>query len=140
MLFAGNISRDIEDHRRQNIYKLIGALKDIQFKVIGILDNSPCISGQEYMDLLSRSKMGFCYNKTHEYYLYASDRIAQYLGSGLLVFIHKNHAFSDILGNDAIVEYHTIEELTDKVLYFYKHDNDCRKIAYNGWMSILIVV
>ncbi|HKK16121.1 MAG TPA: glycosyltransferase [Gammaproteobacteria bacterium] len=133
LLFAGHVYRDIRDHRLNDIKKLVAELGDINFRVIGVLDNSPCIFGQDYMDILARSKMGLCYNKTNEYYLYASDRIAQYLGSGLLVFINKNHGFSDILGKDGIVEYDSIEELVGKVRYFREHDRERRTIAANGW-------
>ena len=133
LLFAGHIYRDIRDHRLYDIKKLLAELKEVNFRVIGVLDGSPCIFGQEYMDILARSKMGLCYNKTNEYYLYASDRIAQYLGSGLMVFIHKNHGFSDILGSDGVVEYKSVEELIDKIRFYMAHDQERRTIAANGW-------
>jgi glycosyltransferase involved in cell wall biosynthesis len=133
LLFAGHIYRDIRDHRLYDIKNLLVELSGVNFRVIGVLDDSPCIFGQDYMNILARSKMGLCYNKTNDYYLYASDRIAQYLGSGLLVFIHKNHGFSDILGNDGVVEYNSIEELIDKVRYYMAHDEERRTIAANGW-------
>ena len=133
LLFAGHIYRDINDHRLRDIKKLLAELKEINFRVIGVLEDSPCIFGQEYMDILARSKMGLCYNKTNQYYLYASDRIAQYLGSGLLVYIHKNHGFSDILGNDGIVEYDSVADLVDKIRYYMANDKERCTIAANGW-------
>ena len=133
LLFAGHMLGDDDEYRRSELNNLINALHGINFRVVGAVEGSPCIFGQEYMNLLARSKMGLCINKTCDYYLYSSDRMSQYMGSGMLVYIHANHRFSDVFGSDALIEYQDTRELTDKVLYYAQHDRERRKIAQTGW-------
>jgi len=64
LFFAGHIYREMEiDYRRNDINILMNSLKGIRYEFIGVFKNSPCVFGQDYMNLLSRSKMGLCINK-----------------------------------------------------------------------------
>ena len=57
---------------------------------------------------------------------YSSDRFAQLIGNGLLVFVDKKTKLSNFLNKDEIVEYKNLKDLAKKILKFNKN-NKLRK-------------
>jgi hypothetical protein len=67
-------------------------------------------------------------------YLYSSDRIAQYLGCGLLTFSEVGFALEQLYEADEhMVFFASYEELADKLRFYAKNPAICRRIAMNGW-------
>ena len=67
------------------------------------------------------------------YYLYSSDRIAMYLGHGLLTFIDRRTGYADLFTDDEMVFYDGSDDLVDKVRHYHEHDDLRRRVAENGW-------
>ena len=67
-------------------------------------------------------------------YLYSSDRISHYMGSGLLTFTTRDNKLEELFTEDEeLVFFSGKEELLQKVVY-YKNNDDLRKqIARAGW-------
>lgn len=122
-LFLGSALRDQHDHREVTAKYLLANKGDIAIHIGGAGLNDGRVFGNAYYDLLERSKMGLCINKTEDYYLYASGRMSQYMASGMLAFIPEGPRFEDIFGDDAFVSYRTNEELIDKIRYYRDHDD-----------------
>ena len=131
-LFLGSVLRDQYDHRQDTIQYVLGNKGDIKVHVGGAGVNEEHVFGAAYYALLGRSKMGLCMNKTEDYYLYASGRMSQYMGSGMLGFIPKGPKFEDVLGTDAFVSFKTNEELVDKIKYYAAHDSERVAMARRG--------
>jgi hypothetical protein len=67
-------------------------------------------------------------------YLYSSDRISQYMGSGLLTISMRGHSLEEMFTEDKeMVYFSTKEELLEKVLYFKHNDKQRMEIALQGW-------
>jgi hypothetical protein len=77
---------------------------------------------------------GIDHARAEELYLYSSDRIAQYMGSGLLTFTTRDNKLEEMFGEDKEIVFFTgKEELLDKLIYYKNNDGERRKIAAAGW-------
>lgn len=135
-LFLGSVLRDQYDHRQDTVGYLLTHKGDLKVHVGGAGVNDGKVFGADYYELLGRSKMGLCMNKTEDYYLYASGRMSQYMGSGMLGFIPAGPRFEDIFGDDSFVSYKTDEELVDKIKYFATNDSERVAMARRGCEKI----
>lgn len=108
------------------------------------INGRPSINGASYYKRLADSKMGLNISLSRhstspeagaEYrYLYTSDRISQYMGSGLLTLALRVNRLEEMFAEDKeIVYFDTKEELLEKVLYYKDHDAERRAIAKGGW-------
>lgn len=96
------------------------------------LAGTPALFGSEYLDAIAGARMGLNLNRRDGDYLYSSDRIAQYVGSGLLLFIGRATGYGDLFSDDEFVFYDGLDELADKLRYFLAHDAERRKVAEAG--------
>lgn len=108
-------------------------------------DGAPEIFGTAFYEALGSCRMGL--NLSHiqttvppirtatdeEKYLYSSDRIAQYLGCGLLTFSRNGNQLERLYGPDTLVYFDTTDELIEKVRYYRQHDDERQAIAARGW-------
>ena len=111
------------------------------------LEDKPELWNIEYYKAIENAKMGL--NLSHsflgadnvnakstdeELYLYSSDRISHYMGSGLLTLTTRDNKLEELFEeNKEIVYFSSKEELLEKVVYFKKHDDERKKIARQGW-------
>lgn len=135
-LFLGSVLRDQYDHRQDTVQYLLRNKDNINVHIGGAGVNEGRVFGAAYYELLGRSKMGLCMNKTENYYLYASGRMSQYMASGMLGFIPEGPRFEDMFGNDSFISYKGDEELVDKIKYYAANDAERKKIAQRGWEKI----
>lgn len=109
------------------------------------MNGKPELYKADYFDKIAQSKMGLNLSvnrtwdhtpiaKAEELYLYSSDRIAHYMGSGLLTFNTRENALHEMFEEDKeMVFFDTQEELLDKLIYYKNNDEARKKIAANGW-------
>lgn len=70
-------------------------------------------------------------------YLYSSDRISHYMGSGLLLLASNNHKLEDLfVENEEIVLFKDREDLLEKIVYYKENDEERKRIAKNGWEKV----
>ncbi|MGE4314155.1 MAG: glycosyltransferase [Pseudobdellovibrionaceae bacterium] len=137
LLFLGSVLRDQKDHRADTASKLQEALSaEMNLYIGGAAGTEDKVFGAKYMNLLSRSKMGLCISKTTDYYLYSSDRMSQYMGSGIMAFIPEGPRFEDVLGEGAFVSVANDEDLIEKVRYYHTHEVERDNIAQTGYIRI----
>ena len=96
------------------------------------LEGQPAVFGQAYFDAISRAKMGLNLNRADDHKLYSSDRLAQYAGNGLLVFIARSTGYDEIFSDEEFVFYRDQAELADRLRYFLENDGERQRIARNG--------
>ena len=119
------------DQREKYIKKLIRNNSKIKFDIYGMNKIQP-VWGNDFLDAISKSKMGLNLSRGKAAKYYSSDRIAQLLGNGLLTFIHEKTQFRDLVGKNSIVYYSNFDDLSYKINKYKKDIKIAKKIAKNG--------
>ena len=133
LFFAGGALRHQQDQRADLLDRLTHELQDLRLGFFGSGAGRAQIFGKAYLRLLAASRMGLNLNKTADYYLYASDRIAQYLGNGLLVCTPASSGFQDVFTADEMVFFEGAEDLIGRLRYYHAHDEARRAAAEKSW-------
>jgi hypothetical protein len=123
------------DPRPAYIAALKEACPGVRFDVWG-MNGRPGLFGQHYLEALFRAKMGLNYSRENNVYLYSSDRMAQYMGNGLLTFIDRATGFTDLFAEDAVGFYSDAAELSEKIRFFALDDAARMETAKRGWARI----
>ena len=119
------------DKREIFINKLREKIPNIKFDLYGMRSSQP-IWADDFLNALSKSKIGLNLSQGKTIKYYSSDRFAQLIGNGLLVMVDKKTKFNNFLSNKEVVYYKSINDLAKKI-YFYSTNNEKRKkIAANG--------
>ena len=119
------------DQREEFIDKLQKLSPDIKFDFYG-MKNSPPIWADDFINALANCKFGLNLSQGKPIKYYSSDRFAQLIGNGLLVFIHEKTKFGDFLNEKEIVTYKNINDLVGKINKYLQNDALRIKIARNG--------
>ena len=119
------------DQREKFIKRLIKNNPKINFDIYGMNKIQP-VWGNDFINAISKSKMGINLSRGKAAKYYSSDRIAQLLGNGLLTFIDKQTQFRDLLGKNSIVYYSNFEDLSYKINKYKKDTKIAKQIAKNG--------
>ena len=86
----------------------------------------PGVWGHHYDDTLAVSKMGLNLNRQEGWHWYASARMAQMGGNGLLLFTHADAHFDSLFPEETLVYFRELEDLKRAVMRFH-HDDDLRR-------------
>jgi hypothetical protein len=114
------------------------------------MNGKPELWGADYYEAIENAKMGLNITQTsqtyveknslhkntskEDLYLYSSDRIAHYMGSGLLILSTRSNGLKEMYAEDKeIIFFSSQEELLEKAVYFKNHDGKRREIARRGW-------
>jgi hypothetical protein len=109
------------------------------------MNGKPLLYNAIYFETIAKSKMGVNisqiwtrgnYEKAadEDLYLYSSDRMSHYMGSGLLTFTTRDNKFEDLFEEDKeLVFFSEKEELLEKTLYYKQNPEARQKIARKGW-------
>ena len=109
------------------------------------MNGKPEIMSAHYFNALGKSKMGLNISAAttterpepaaeEELYLYSSDRIAHYMGNGLLTFATRGNHLEELFDEDKeLIFFGGQEELLNKVVYYKKNEGERQKIAEAGW-------
>ena len=94
-------------------------------------DNQP-VWADNFINKISKSKMGLNLSQGNPVKYYSSDRFAQLIGNGLLVLVDEKTKFKNFLSNKEIITYKNIEDLAKKIIKYKKNDKLRKKIAKQG--------
>ena len=119
------------DEREIFIQKLKKLTPNVKYDLLGMDDNQP-VWADNFINQISNSKMGLNLSQGRPVKYYSSDRFAQLIGNGLLVFIDEKSRFSNFLNKKEIVTYKNLRDLSKKIIKFNKNDKLRKKIAKNG--------
>ena len=128
----GILKKGKTDIRENFLDKLINISdKSIKYDFYGCKNKQP-IWGDNFLDIISNSKMGLNLSRGDPLKYYSSDRIAQLFGNGLLTFIDKKTLLDDFFDKNEAIFYDGISDLAEKILK-YKKDKKLRSsIAKKG--------
>ena len=119
------------DQRENIIEKLQILTPNIRYDLYGMKGNQP-IWADNFVNALSRSKIGLNLSQGSPLKYYSSDRFAQMIGNGLLVFIDERTKFSDFFTSKEIIYYKNIKDLALKINKYSEDDVLRKKIAKRG--------
>ena len=119
------------DNREHFINKLLKKTQDVRFDLYGMNNKQP-IWADNFIRVISESKIGLNLSQGKAAKYYSSDRFAQLIGNGLLVMIDENTKFGDFFNKDEIVLYKNIDDLAEKTSKFSNDDRLRKKIAKKG--------
>jgi hypothetical protein len=133
-LFFAVGNTDGNDERVRLAQAALQRLPNLRADIRGIA-GSKAVRGAAYLDAMANARMGLSISRPDDIYLYASDRMSQLLGNGLLTFISRTTGFQDLFGDDQIAFYDGLEELVDKLDFFARHDRQRQEVAEAGWRA-----
>ena len=119
------------DEREVFIEKLKKLTPNIKYDLFGMNDNQP-IWADNFINKISKSKMGLNLSQGKAVKYYSSDRFAQLIGNGLLVLVDEKTKFKNFLKKNEIVTYKNLNDLAKKIIKFNKNDKLRKKIAKKG--------
>ena len=119
------------DEREIFIKKLKKLTPNVKYDLYGMENNQP-IWADNFINKISKSKMGLNLSQGKAVKYYSSDRFAQLIGNGLLVLVDEKTKFNDFLNKNEIITYKNIHDLAKKIIWLSKNDKLRRKIAANG--------
>ena len=119
------------DDREIFINKVVKKSPNIRFDLYGMNDKQP-IWADNFIDIISQSKIGLNLSQGKAAKYYSSDRFAQLIGNGLLVMIHENTKFGDFFNKEEIVLYKDLNDLSKKIQYYSNNDEERKKMAKKG--------
>jgi hypothetical protein len=124
---------DTESDRKSFLTRLFGSIdQKITCEIRGALGN-PLVFGNDYIQLLSRTKMGLNFSRRNDIYLYSSDRIVQLTGNGILTFSPRVPGMEKIYADSEIIYFNEVKELVDKLAFYHGNESERKRVAENGW-------
>tara|TARA_A100001015_G_scaffold67296_1_gene74515 strand:- start:134 stop:1198 length:1065 start_codon:yes stop_codon:yes gene_type:complete len=131
-----NSMNENKDPRVKFMDNLKFNLSDIKFNFFGMRGVQP-IWASEFDNNIKDCYMGICLQRKPILKYSLSDRIAQYLGNGLMVFIESDTQYYDILKKDEeAVYFDGVEDLAEKIDFYKKNKDKALNIAANGHKKI----
>ena len=128
----GILKKGKTDNREIFLKKLVKySNKEIKFDFYGVNNIQP-IWAEDFLNVISNSKMGLNLSRGLPVKYYSSDRIAQNFGNGLLTFIDKRTQLNDLFNNNEAIFYDNIQDLAEKILKYKKDNKKLKEIAKNG--------
>lgn len=102
---------------------------------VGIYGGSKAtqVFDSKYIDLLSASRMGLSYSRYNDIAYYASDRIAQLTGNGVLTFSPAVPGMNELYSGDEVVYFEDWNDFSEKVFAFHRDWDSCTRHARKGW-------
>ena len=119
------------DEREIFINKLQKLIPNVKLDLHGMKNSQP-IWADNFINRLSQSKMGLNLSQGKPSKYYSSDRFAQLIGNGLLVFIDEKTKFKHFFNNNEIIFYKNIKDLAKKIKKFSIDDKLRMRIAKKG--------
>ena len=127
----GVLKRGKFDERELFINKLKKLTPNIKYDLYGMNKNQP-VWADNFINNISKSKMGLNLSQGKPTKYYSSDRFAQLIGNGLLVFVDEKTRINDFLKKDEIITYKNLTDLAYKIKKYAKDDRLRKIIAKNG--------
>ena len=127
----GILKKGIEDNRVKFLDSLIKKISNIKYDFYGFSNKQP-IWGNDFNNAITNSKMALNLSRGNPTKYYSSNRIASFMGNGLLTFVDRKVQLRDFFNNNEIIFYNNVYDLADKIKFYSKNDLIRKKIAENG--------
>ena len=119
------------DNRLIFIKKLINKIKNIKYDFYGVNNKEP-IWGDDFYRAITNSKMGLNLSRGTPTKHYSSNRIATFVGNGLLTFIDEKVKMDTFFKKDELIFYSNLEDLVDKINFYSRNNKSRIQISKKG--------
>ncbi len=135
-LRAKNSKNEKNDPRVVIANKIINSDSDIKYNFFGFNKIEP-IWANEFNNEIKSCYMGLCIQRKPQLKYCLSDRVAQYGGNGLMLFLEADTKYDDFLINrEEAVFFDGYEDLIKKIVYYKDNKIDSLKIAEAGYKKL----
>ncbi len=127
----GGLRSTSNDEREVFLKKIIEKGKGINFHILGINSDKPKWNYDFYKEMMI-CKMSLNLSRGKPLKYASSNRIASYVGNGILTFINKKVKFQELFSDNELVFYENEDDLVSKILDLKDDINRINKISKNG--------
>ena len=125
------ILKNGKNDERNKILKSIIKIKDIKVNFFGFRDKQPIWSA-DFLNELSKCKLGLNLSRGKPVKYYSSDRIAQLIGNGIATLIHVKTNYKNFFNRDEAIFYNNNNDLIKKILFYKDKPELLKIIGKNG--------
>ena len=127
----GNLKSGKIDEREGFIKEILRLNKNIKFDIYGFHERNPVWS-ESFYRAISNSYMGINITRGSSKKYSSSNRIGSLMGNGLLTFMDNDKKFDHFFKKNEVIFFNNNNDLSDKLNFYKKNQNLCKKIAKNG--------
>ena len=127
----GGLRKQSNDEREIFLKSILEKGKGINFHILGINNDQPKWNYDFYKEL-SICKMSLNLSRGKPLKYASSNRIAAYMGNGILTFINEKVKFQEIFTNNEMVFYKNEDDLIGKIINLKDDISTINKISKNG--------
>tara|TARA_B110001450_G_scaffold255248_1_gene282321 strand:+ start:304 stop:2403 length:2100 start_codon:yes stop_codon:yes gene_type:complete len=127
----GGLRRETNDEREAFLKKLLNSSDNINFHILGINKDKPKWNYDFYKEMMI-CKMSLNLSRGKPLKYATSNRIASYMGNGILTFINEKVKFQELFSNDEMVFYKNENDLIEKIIDLKDDLSKINKISKNG--------
>ncbi len=127
----GGLRKKSNDEREIFLKKILKKDKFIKFHILGINNDAPKWNYDLYKEMLI-CKMSLNLSRGKPLKYASSNRIASYMGNGILTFIDERVKFRDFFNENEMLFYKNEKDLCEKILNIKDDIEKINKISRNG--------
>ena len=127
----GSLRRNAKDEREIFISKLINIGNNIKFHFLGLNFEQPKWNFDFYKEMLI-CKMSLNLSRGTPLKYATSNRIASYVGNGILTFIDKKTKYQDFFSDKEMCFYSSVQDLRDQIMELKNNIKKINQISKNG--------
>ena len=127
----GGLRKKSNDERELFLKKILKKDKNIKFHILGINNDAPKWNYDLYKEMLI-CKMSLNLSRGKPLKYASSNRIASYMGNGILTFIDEKVKYSDFFNENEMLFYKNENDLCEKILDIKDDINKINRISKNG--------
>jgi glycosyltransferase involved in cell wall biosynthesis len=127
----GGLRKETNDEREVFLKRLLEKSNNINFHILGINKDKPKWNYDFYKEIMI-CKMSLNLSRGKPLKYATSNRIASYIGNGILTFINDKVKFQNLFSNNEMVFYKNEKDLINKINYLKNDIHTINKISKNG--------
>ena len=127
----GGLRKNSKDEREVFLKKLLQDGKGINFHILGINNDKPKWNYDFYNEMII-CKMSLNLSRGKPLKYASSNRIASYMGNGILTFINERVKYQELFSDKEMVFYKNEKDLIEKISVLKKDINKINQISKNG--------
>ncbi len=127
----GGLRKKSNDERESFLKKLLKDNTEIKFHILGINNDAPKWNYELYKEMII-CKMSLNLSRGKPLKYASSNRIASYMGNGILTFIDEKVKYQDFFNKNEMLFYKNEKDLSDQILDIKDDINKINRISKNG--------
>ena len=127
----GGLRNKTRDERETFLKKIMSKNVDIKYHILGINKDIPKWNFDFYKEI-SFCKMALNLSRGKPLKYATSNRIASYIGNGILTFINEKVKFQELFNKEELITYKNEDDLIEKILELRNDIKKINKISRNG--------